>query len=128
MSKPRVVKDYDKLDIEIQEQIKLHYPHGFHKHLVTFKNIKGEFVSALPFEAEEKYYLVRMTKQEARDIIEEDDDFNDDGILKKAVVEDLQSKYELDMELDDEMADDDIDDGFDDVEDLPDESDMDDDH
>lgn len=121
MSKPRVVKDYDKLDLAIQEQIKLNYPHGFHKHLITFKNIKGEFVSALPFEAEDKYYLVRMTKQEARDIIEDDDDFDDDGMLKKDVIEDLQTKY--DDEFDDDLGDDletTDDDGFGD-DDLPDE-------
>ena len=41
MSKPRVVKDYEKLDIEVQEQIKLQYPYGFDKHLVTFKNAEG---------------------------------------------------------------------------------------
>lgn len=94
MTKPRVVKDYDKLTEEIQEQIKLNYPFGFQRNLITFKNMKGKFISALPFETEEKYYLVRMTKAEAVEIIENDDDYNDNGLLKKDVREDYEEKYE----------------------------------
>ena len=69
-NKPRVVKDYEKLDPEIQEQIKLMYPYGFAKHLIQYKNAEGKFVSALPFETDDRYYLVRMTLNEARQIIE----------------------------------------------------------
>ena len=94
INKPRVVKDYDKLSEEIMEQIKLNYPRGFQRNLITFKNAKGRYVSALPFETEEKYYLIRMTKSEAVDIIENDDDYNDDGILKKGVREEYEEKYE----------------------------------
>ncbi len=88
--KPRVVKDYEKLDAAILEKIKLEYPRGFERHLIKFKNREGKLVSALPFEAEDKYYLVRMTVAEAQEIIEEDDDFDDDGNLK----EDVQAEYE----------------------------------
>ena len=94
ISKPRVVKDYDKLSEEIMEQIKLNYPRGFQRNLITFKNAQGRFISALPFETEEKYYLVRMTKSEAVEIIENDDDYNDNGVLKKAVKEEYEEKYD----------------------------------
>ena len=104
MNKPRVVKDYDKFDVSIQEQIKLNYPHGFDKHLILFKNIKGAFVSALPFETEEKYYLVRMTQAQARAIIEEDDDYKD-GSLKQNALADLQSKHLYDEDEDDDIDD-----------------------
>ena len=103
-TKPRIVKDYDKLDVVIQEQIKLTYPLGFHESLITFKNAEGRFVSALPFETEDRYYLVRMTRAEAMDIVEDDDDYNDDGELKKAVKATYLEKYELD---DDDDEDDD---------------------
>lgn len=106
-TKPRVVKDYDKLDVGIQEQIKLNYPHGFDKHLITFKNIKGAFVSALPFETEEKNYLVRMTREEAIAIIAGDDDYNDNGRLTKTAIATLESKHDLDgedeLEIEDEV-------------------------
>lgn len=104
MSKPRVVKDYDKLDITIQEQIKLHYNRGFEKHLIKFKNKEGKFVSALPFETDEKYYLVRMTQNEAQEIIEEDDDYNADGILKEAAKIEYENKYD---DEDDDLSDED---------------------
>lgn len=102
MSKPRVVKDYDKLDIAIQEQLKLEYKRGFEKHLIKFKNREGKFISALPFEAEDKYYLIRMTVVEAQEIIEDDEDYNDDGILKEAAKIEYENKYEDDEEFSDD--------------------------
>lgn len=94
INKPRVVKDYDKLSEEIIEQIKLTYPRGFQKYLITFKNANGRYISALPFETDEKYYLIRMTKSEAADIIENDDDYNDEGILKDSIREEYEEKYD----------------------------------
>ena len=98
MNKPRVIKDYDLLDESILEQIKLNYPHGFDKHLILFKNAKGNLVSALPFETEDKYYLVRMTRQEANEIISEDDDYNEDGHLKSEVRAEYEEKYDDELE------------------------------
>ena len=110
--KPRVVKDYDKLEIETLEQIKLQYPYGFEKHLVRFQNKEGKLVSALPFETEEKYYLVRMTLSEAQAIIREDDDYNDSGRLKSNVEARYTDRYSDDDEDED---DDDDNDDFDEV-------------
>ncbi|HOE39196.1 MAG TPA: hypothetical protein PLG05_03885 [Bacteroidales bacterium] len=96
-NKPKVIQDFEKLSKEIQEQIKLTYPNGFSQHLIQFTNKEGRFVSALPFETDEKYYLVRMTLDEAREIIYSDDDYDDDGILKDDVKEEFVDKYaELD--------------------------------
>ena len=92
-NKPRVIKDFDKLEENIQEQIKLSYPYGFADHLIRFTNKDGLYVSALPFETDEKYYLVRMTVAKAEEIIEDDDDFDDDGNLKDAVKEEYSDKY-----------------------------------
>jgi len=92
--KPRVVKDYDKLDTPIQEMIKLEYPYGFEDNLVTFTNAQGMRVSALPFETDEKYYLVRMTMDEAQAIIEEDDDYDDEGNLTEEAKEELEERVE----------------------------------
>ncbi|MDR1859957.1 MAG: hypothetical protein LBR06_03440 [Bacteroidales bacterium] len=79
-SKPRVIKDYDKLDEATQNQIKLAYPDGFSQYLISYTNKDGMLVSALPFETDEKNYLVRMTSQEAVDIVSEDE--FDDDVLK----------------------------------------------
>lgn len=97
ISKPRVIKDFEKLDNRIQEQIKLVHPEGFSQHLITFTNKDGMLVSALPFETDEKYYLVRMTTQQAEDIISDDDDYDDEGMLKDESRSEFEDKYaELD--------------------------------
>jgi len=90
MSKPRVIKDYDKLEESIIQQIKLKYPYGFEKHLITFKNHKNALISALPFESEDRMYLVRMTRKEATQIIKDDDDYNDNGLLKSDSKDELE--------------------------------------
>lgn len=111
--KPRVIKDYDKLSEEIQQQIKLIYPYGYSQNLITFTDKDGKLVSALPFETDEKYYLVRMTKKEANFIIQEDDDFDDDGNLKsdsKLEFEDKFSDLDYMPDAEDTSVDDDIDD------------------
>ena len=93
-NKPRIVKDYDKLSEEIIEQIKLVYPRGFSQHLVSFVNKEGEKKMGLPFETEDRYYLIRMTATKAEAIVEEDDDFNDDGILKKSAKKEYAEKHD----------------------------------
>lgn len=98
MSKPRVIKNYEKLDDELLEQIKLNYPKGFERHLIRFTDVNGKLASALPFETEEKYYLIRMTKSEAQDIIEDDDDYDDDGTLTDEAREEYEDKYDDDIE------------------------------
>lgn len=81
-SKKRIIKDYDALAEETLDQIKLRYPRGFAQHLVKYTDRNGKLVSALPFECEDVYYLVRMTIREAEQIIEDDDDYDDDGTLR----------------------------------------------
>lgn len=103
-SKPRVIKDYDKLPIEIQEQIKLEYPYGFSDSLITFTNKDGLIVSALPFETEDRYYMVRMTMGEAIKIVEDDEDFDSDGTLKDGIKEEYENKY-TDIDVDDVAED-----------------------
>lgn len=92
-NKPRIIKDFVKLSKEIQEQIKLVYPEGFSQHLIRFTNKEGQFVSALPFETDEAYYLIKMTIQEAKDIIEEDEDYDSDGLLKEETRDEYAGKY-----------------------------------
>ena len=100
MEKKRIIKDYDKLPDEIQEQIKLNYPEGFSQNLIKFTNKEGKRVSALPFETTETYYLVRMTIYEAQTIIEDDDDYDNEGLLRDDSKEEYEDKYN-----DDDMDD-----------------------
>jgi len=92
-NKPRVVKDFEKLDEMIQEQIKLSYPDGFSENLVSYKDKEGLKRTALPFETDEKYYLVRMTASEAVQIIDDDEDFDEDGVLRDDIKEEYEEKF-----------------------------------
>lgn len=94
VNKPRVVKDYDKLDRGIKEQIKLYYPDGFSENLIHYTDKDGKSRTALPFEAEDRYYLVRMTELEAAAIIRADEDYNDDGFLREDSKEKYEEKYQ----------------------------------
>ena len=87
MNKPRVIKNYEKLDEDILQQLKLQYPEGFADSLIRFTDINGKLNSGLPFETVEKYYLIRMTKSEALVIIDDDSDYDDDGNLLDEVRE-----------------------------------------
>ncbi|MBN2668251.1 MAG: hypothetical protein JXR60_03395 [Bacteroidales bacterium] len=90
--KPKVIQSYEKLSKELREQIKLVYPEGYIQHLIEFTNAKGELVSALPFETDEKVYLIKMSDIKAQEIIELDDDY-EDGSLKKSVREKYEDEY-----------------------------------
>ena len=81
-NKKRIIKDYDSLPEDIITRVKMEYPYGFANNLVSFTNKEGKRVSALPFETEEIYYLIRMTVLEARQIISDDEDYDDEGNLR----------------------------------------------
>ena len=91
-NKPRVVTAFEKLDSSIQHQIKLE----FSQHLISFVNKDGEKVSALRFETDEKIYLIKMSIIMAEQLIEDDEDYDDDGNL----TDDAREEYE-DEELED---------------------------
>ncbi|PHI20142.1 hypothetical protein CEQ90_09335 [Lewinellaceae bacterium SD302] len=115
MSKPRVIKDYDKLPEEVVEQVKLVYPRGFKKYLVPFVNKAGEKKMGLPFETNDYYYLIRMTEEKAVSIIRNDDDY-EHGQLKSTVKADYEDKHDDIDFLDEFNANDDNDLGMDDEE------------
>lgn len=118
-SKPRVIKDYNKLDKDLQQQIKLIYADGFADNLIHFFDKNGQKITVLPFETEDKYYMLRMTENEAVALVDEDEDFDDDGFLKDEVKQEYVDKYseldhiaeQMNEEEDDDEADaDDVDD------------------
>lgn len=83
-TKPRVIKDLESADQLIINSIIQKYPMGFSQHLVSFTDLKGKIVLALPYEDEDKCYMLKITKAKARavmltgavDIVNEDDVFD----------------------------------------------------
>lgn len=121
-NKPRIIKDYKKLDNDIKEQIKLAYPYGFSDNLIRFSYKDGQMISALPFETDDSYFLVKMSVVEAEQIIEDDDDYNNAGNLKSSVKDDYSEKYAdvdymKDIISDNDDEDEDMDDMDDDLDD-----------
>jgi hypothetical protein len=78
MNKKRIIKDYDQMPADILLKLKNQFPQGYQEHLLRFNNADGELVSALPFETDETFYLVRMNVSGGYQIIEDDveDDFD----------------------------------------------------
>lgn len=116
-NKPRIIKDYNKLDKDLQQQIKLVYADGFAENLIHFFDKDGIKITVLPFETEDRYYMLRMTENEAVQIVDDDDDFDDDGFLKSEVKQNYEDKYadlEHIAEQMTEEEDDDFDDSYDD--------------
>ncbi len=100
MSKPKVIKEFDKLDESIKQAVFDTYPYGFDRHIITFKNHKNQLVSALPFEAEDKYYMIKMTRAEANEIVQAWDDDQDDDDMSNDL-EDLEEIEEVNEKDDD---------------------------
>jgi hypothetical protein len=108
LAKKRVVKDYDALSEDIVRLVKMKYPTGYADHLVSYNDKEGKKVSALPFETDDTYYLIRMTILEAKRLVKEDEDYDDEGVLREnfADVEvEVDEEFDGEGEEDDEMAD-----------------------
>ncbi|MCY1373935.1 hypothetical protein D9M69_612370 [compost metagenome] len=80
MSKPKVIKDFLKLDEDLQEQILEQYPDGYEDHLILFTDRDGKYAHALPYETEDKFYLLRMPQMKAKkNVADTDGPASDDG-------------------------------------------------
>ena len=109
MSKPRVIKAYDALDNEIKKQLRVQYPYGFDKSLISFKDAKGKLVSALPYETDDRVYLIKMTSAMAQAIIStelEKSVLGEDEENYEEVVDLVEEEQELDLkpEVEEEVA------------------------
>ena len=108
-SKIRVIKDFDKLDKVLQEQINEMYPNGFSdiaEDLISYTDPKtGLERFALPLETEDRYYMVRMDQ-----FIESQIDSSEDDDLSNLNLDKIEQPEELKDELNDDVDDDVVDD------------------
>jgi|GEM_PF-453659 len=86
MNKPKVIKDFLKLEEHLQEQILEQYPDGYESSLILFTDRDGKYAQALPYETEDKFYLLRMPHLKAKKnvldteaAISEDDEEEEDS-------------------------------------------------
>lgn len=73
LTKKRVIRDFDKLDESFQKLVLRSYPHGFIGESLTYLNIQGKTVAAIPFETEDTFYLLRLSSSKPVIRIKKDD-------------------------------------------------------
>jgi DNA-directed RNA polymerase subunit delta len=106
LAKKRVVKDYDALADDIVRLVKMKYPTGYADHLVSYNDKEGKKISALPFETDDAHYLIRMTILEAKRLVKEDEDFDEEGVLREDFADvEVGDEFDGEGEDDDEMTD-----------------------
>ncbi|MEO5581898.1 MAG: hypothetical protein ABIR66_04355 [Saprospiraceae bacterium] len=73
VNKKRVVKDYENLSPELVNLMHASYPDGFEGAMISFFDRDGKRVSAIPFETDDIYYLIRMVEKKAKPAEGEDE-------------------------------------------------------
>ncbi len=72
--KPRKLIDYKNLPTELIEQLKKKYAQGYADSLITFFAKDGLAVTALPFETDDIYYMIKMPSNTVFNSEEEEED------------------------------------------------------
>lgn len=138
IQKPRIIKDYEKLDKDMKKKVNEAYPNGFTENLINYTDPKtGLERFALPFETEDRYYMIRVDEFIESQIDSPSSSDEDDDIIPDEIPMDVLKKSNEDIPLEgedeeDEEEDEDTDDareGDDDEEeddDYSDEGDLDD--
>jgi hypothetical protein len=72
MDKPKVAIDYSKLSPELLDLFDETYPTGVAGHTIRFPNSKGEIVTSVRLETEDKIYLVKLSARPKEILTEED--------------------------------------------------------
>lgn len=72
MDKLKVVTDYSKLSPELLDLFNETYPQGIAGKTIRFPNSKGEIVTAVRLETEDRIYLVKLSAK-AKEILTEED-------------------------------------------------------
>jgi hypothetical protein len=103
----RVIVDYKNVPDEVLQALSAKYPHGFGKDIITFKNAKGELVTAVPIEMNETMYLVKVSTQ-LQNMVDnyEDDEFSE--LIPSDIdvdLEDVEKREKTEFEDDDEGED-----------------------
>ncbi len=108
--KPRVIKDFDKLDKSMRDQLIQLYPNGFADFLVSYTDPKtGQERFALPYETSDRYYMIRMDEfiDSQIDRNPEDDDLPKDEDLLNLEIDSIEKPADLKIDDADDEDDDD---------------------
>lgn len=107
MDKPKVVTDYSKLTPELLELFNETYPQGIAGQTIRFPNSKGEIVTAVRLETEDRIYLVKLSAKAKEILTEEDLDEMIRPLGKDAEAEESDDEPENDKESESADSDED---------------------
>ncbi len=95
LGKKRVVISFDKLSIELQEEIKAFYPLpvGYTEAMMRLDKPNGDFFYAVPYSTDEVEYLVKI-KVKIDDAVQEEEDksYYDEEIKASEEIADSSSE------------------------------------
>ncbi len=80
ITKKRIIKDFLKLDHQLQEEVRRLHPSGFPTNLVSFYDQYGQRKVAIPYETDDTYYLLKieLPKSDRDEHVEIEQDDQDD--------------------------------------------------
>lgn len=79
--KKRVVIKYHNLPVELQEELKRKYPHGYTESMIRIDKGPGDFFYAVVLDTEDTSYLVKVDVKVDGNLEEEEDkEYYDDEI------------------------------------------------
>lgn len=130
IQKPRIIKDYEKLDKDMKKKVNEAYPNGFTENLINYTDPKtGLERFALPFETEDRYYMIRVDEFIESQIDSPSSSDEDDDIIPDEIPMDVLKKSNEDIPLEGEdEEDDDEDEDTDDAREGDDDEEEDDDY
>ncbi len=103
VGKKRIVTSFEKLSVELQEEVKAFYPLpvGYTEAMIRIDKPNGDFFYAVPYSTDEAEYLVKI-KVKIDDAVQEEDDksYYDDEIKASEEIADPSSEGDDD---DDDM-------------------------
>lgn len=83
--KKRVVISYHNLPVELQEELRKKYPHGYTEAMIRIDKGPGDFFYGVVLETEDISYLVKIDVKVDGNLDEEEDkDFYEDDDIKGA--------------------------------------------
>ena len=100
MAKLKVVIDYSKLSGDLLELFNETYPYGVAGQTVRFPNAKGETVTAVMLETDDKIYLVKLSVSQQHSLTDEELDDLIGKSLSKSDDDDIEVESSDDDEED----------------------------
>ncbi len=74
METKKIIKSYENLSQELKDLLKEKYPYGYANKLIRLTNAKGETYFAVPLEAEDGSYLVKVPLEKPKKKSNNDDE------------------------------------------------------